>query len=214
MASALRYSRFVAMVKVVLPLLALALLSSLFLAARRPGEDGAQRLGARDVVRIARDQRLDDAVYTAVTDAGDNIVLSARTAIPRTGTDIIDVTGLDATLFGTDGRVTTLTAMAGAVDQAARSGDFSGDVRLETSDGYLLFTEELTATFDGNLIRSDVPVRVLGPRTTITAASMEARAGADGPAGVVVFKGGVRLIYVPEAAGAEAAGAGAAGNAP
>jgi lipopolysaccharide export system protein LptC len=206
MASTARYSRFVALVKVALPLLALVLLSSLFLAARQPGEEGASGLTTRDVVRIARDQRLDNAVYTAVTDTGGSLVLSARTAVPRTGTEVVDVTGLDATLHGTDGRVTTLAAETGAVDRAARSGAFSGDVRVATSDGYRLFTEALTASFDGDLIRSDVPVRVLGPRTTITADRMEARAGAVGPAGVVVFKGGVRLVYVPQAAGPEAAG--------
>ncbi len=201
MASALRYSRFVALVKVALPLLALALLSSLFLAARRPGEDGAQSLQARDVARIARDQRLDNAVYTTVTDAGDSVVLSAGTARPRPGTDLVDVTGLDAALRAPGGRLTTLTAALGTLDRAGAHGTFSGGVRVVTSDGYRLLTEELTAAFDGALIRSEVPVRVVGPRTTITAGRMDARAGTFGPASVVAFGGGVRLVYRPEEAG-------------
>lgn len=205
MASPSPYSRFVALVKVALPLLALVLLSSLFLMARRPGDDGAA-LGPGDVLRLARDQRLDDAEYVGVTDSGDRVVLTATTAIPRGGTDLVDVTGLTATLDAPDGRVTRLTARTGAIDRAAQSGDFSGDVRVATSDGYRLYSEALHASFDGDLIRSDVPVRLVGPRLSITADSMEARAGLTGPAGHVVFKGGVRLVYEPGEDGADPEG--------
>jgi len=77
------YSRVVAWAKVLLPLLALALLSTLFLVARTV--DPAQKLPFADidVDAIAREQRIGAPKFNGVTKEGTAISLSADSASQR-----------------------------------------------------------------------------------------------------------------------------------
>ena len=89
------YSRLVAWLKILFPLIALAILSTLFLVARTV--DPAQDLPYADVdvAELAREQRIGQPNYSGVTADGAAISLSARSALPDadnprriTGTDV------------------------------------------------------------------------------------------------------------------------------
>ncbi|MEE4118890.1 MAG: hypothetical protein V2I65_07740 [Paracoccaceae bacterium] len=201
-----RYSRFVAWVKVALPLAALALLSTLFLFPGGSGRDATEALGADELRALMQKRLLRAPTYTSVTDDGGALTVTAETATPRAADpDLFDVTDLAVALDAADGGRATLVAAGGLVDRRAQEGTFTGDVRVVTSEGWVLRTERLEAALDGSRAVSPLPVRIAGPGLTLEAGTMHATTPEGGPpAGHVTFAGGVRLVYDPAEADADA----------
>lgn len=202
-----RYSRFVAWVKVALPLAALALLSTLFLFPGGSGRDVTEALGADELRALIQKRLLRAPTYTSVTDDGGALTVTAETATPRDADpDLFDVTDLAVALDAADGGRATLAAAGGLVDRRAQEGTFTGDVQVVTSEGWVLRTERLEAALDGSRADSPLPVRIAGPGLTLEAGTMRATTPEGGPpAGHVTFTGGVRLVYDAAEADADAA---------
>jgi lipopolysaccharide export system protein LptC len=192
-----RYSRFVAWVKVALPLAALALLSTLFLFPGGQGRDVLEGLGDEDLRALMQKRLLRAPTYTSVTEDGGALTVTAERATPReTEPDLFDVTDLAVALDAADGSRATLAAAGGVVDRRTQEGTFTGSVRVVTSDGWVLRTERLEASLDGSRAVSPLPVRIEGPGLTLRAGTMRATTPQGGPpAGRVTFTGGVRLVY-------------------
>ena len=77
------HSRLIALLKVVLPLAALALLSSLFLVSRSINPDEAIPSSAVDVEDRLREPRMTQPTYSGVTQDGAALTLSASELRPR-----------------------------------------------------------------------------------------------------------------------------------
>ncbi|MFN4204646.1 MAG: hypothetical protein ACK4GM_16505, partial [Tabrizicola sp.] len=74
----------------------------------------------------------------------------------------------------------------------------SGSVTVTTSSGYRLETEEIVARLDRTGLESRAPVTATGPAGEIRADAMVLRQDILTPgAYVLVFNGGVRLVYRP-----------------
>lgn len=201
MAEPNRYSRLVAVSKVTLPLLALALLSSLFLLARSPGQDGAGVRSGDGIGDLARDPQVQNPVYRSVTDDARPVTVVAERAVPRSRENrVVDLTEPDARLRGPDEGETTLRARAGEIDRSAETGRFAGAVRVETPEGYVLETDLLQSDLAGMNATSPGPVQITGPGLTLEAGAMEVRARDGAPARAAVFTGGVRVVYQPQTA--------------
>lgn len=195
-----RYSRFVAWVRILLPLAALALLASLFLVARTPV--GTPNLPFTDLSldELARAQRLNNPTFTGLTDDGRAITARAKTAWPH----VIDSKRMDAIELwaeleiGNDG-VMTITSDRGQLNTNENTAVLSGDVVVTTSDGYRLETEELTAALNSNEMETSGAVSGSGPGFTLDAGRMQIAPNPDAQGEVlVVFKDGVKLIYTPQ----------------
>jgi lipopolysaccharide export system protein LptC len=91
----------------------------------------------------------------------------------------------------------TLTSSEGRIDGATEAR-LSGQVRIETSDGYTMQTEALSTALDATRIVTQDTVTARGPLGEITAGRMEITAENADSAAVMVFKDGVRLIYLPQ----------------
>lgn len=195
-----RYSRFVAWVKLALPLAALALLSTLFLFPGEPGREAADSAGRAELQALMQRRLMRAPTYTSVTEGGGALAVTADTATPReSAPDLFDVSALAVELVAADGGRTTLAARSGVIDRRAQEGTFLGRVRVMTAEGYLLRTERLEATLDGARAVAPLPVRIEGPDLTIEAGAMRATTPEGGPpAGRMLFKDGVRLLYDPE----------------
>ncbi len=193
------YSRFVAWVKLALPLAALGLLSTLFLVPGDPGRHALQGVPADELRTLMQRRLLREPTFSSVTEDGGALTVTAETATPlATDSDLFEVTGLAVALDRADGGRATLAARGGIVDRREQEGTFSGDVRLVTSEGWLLRTERLETALDGSRAVSPLPVRIEGPDLTLEAGRMRAVTPEGGPpAGHVLFNGGVRLVYVP-----------------
>ena len=82
MAASNAYSRFVAWVKVILPLLALALLSTLFLFSRTPAPNRAIPFANVDVEELAREQSLGRPRFAGTLSDGREVIFTADRATP------------------------------------------------------------------------------------------------------------------------------------
>ena len=174
--------------RIALPLLALALLSSVFLVAPRPEGDAPAIPFAR-AEAVSREQRLGRPDFAGVTADGTRLTLAAESARPlpdRPGAIGASVVSVRA---DTPARGIGLAAPEGEV----RGGriDVFGGVEMVTTDGWRLDAPRLVALLDETEITADGPVRGEGPLGRIEAGAMRATREA------LDFTGGTRVIYQP-----------------
>ena len=193
-----RHTRVVGWLKVVLPLTALAILSTLFLVARRIDPEAALPYAEVDVEVLAREPRMTAPTYAGTTEDGSALTLSADEARPASEGSPAQAAGLRLDLATPDGGRTELLAADARMDDTAREVVLSGGVALTTSTGYRLETAEIAAKLDRTGLESRAPVRATGPAGEITADGMSLSQDNRTPGDyVLVFKGSVRLVYQP-----------------
>lgn len=195
------YSRFVAWVKIILPLIALGLLSTMFLFSRDVDPSRSIPYAKVDVESRARDPQLTAPYFAGVTDSGAEVSLTAKSARPGVqseapGAVIATIEKAIARVQTADGRTVTAVADRGEITRDDRAV-LLGGVTIETSDGYLMQTDRMTAHFDSTLIEAPQRVTASGPLGRIESGSLRITAQPGGTAPLVVFNDGVRLIYHP-----------------
>jgi len=193
------YSRWVVSLKIILPLAALVLLSTLFLFSRQVDPDRAIPFAQVDVEEIAREQRITGAAYSGVTQDGTSFAISAATARP----DLEDsrrmfAEDLRAELNVPSGETVVITSGAGVIDTGAEMAALSDGVRVDTNTGYRFESTALKARLDASSVVSDDPVRVEMPLGILDAGAMnvERTGGPNGPM-VLHFTDQVKLLYTP-----------------
>lgn len=194
------YSRFVAWVKIILPLGALALMSSLVLFSRSIDPEGALTYSELDLKDLARKQAVSRPTYSGVTSDGAAIIVRAKTARPEFKTPGTgSATDLIADIAFPDGARVHATAETGRLDTTARQADLTGNVRIETSIGYVMTTEALHTNLDATDIHTSAPVEGHGPLGQLNADRMHLSEDEKNPGSyLLVFQGGVKLIYQPQ----------------
>lgn len=203
-----RHTLFVTWSKIVLPLAGLALLSAIFLFARTDGAEPA--IPFSEVEAIAREQRISEPHFAG--EATDGSIVSVRAGTIRPDPERADafaITELRAAIDAPDGTRIDITAGLGELDPRARTARISGLARLVTSSGYEMETEGLVASFETGTVTSIGPLEVRAPYGQLTAREMEIFTSPDGTGQQMVFKGGVRLVYVPPTGVPDEAGNGA-----
>ncbi|HKK37696.1 MAG TPA: LPS export ABC transporter periplasmic protein LptC [Paracoccaceae bacterium] len=204
------YTRLVRSLKIVLPLLALALLSSIFLWPRETRFEGGLVYTSADLVALGEGLAVTGPRIAGATAAGEPFVVTAERAVPD-GPDpeAVDLESVRAE-FRQDGREITLAAAEGALRPKAQTLSLSGDVALDTSDGYRVRTERVEADLEEGELVAPGPVTAEGPSGSIAAGSFRARrvdaadAGGDPaalgalpPGDYLWFEGGVRVTWTP-----------------
>lgn len=191
-----RHSRWVHRLKVVLPIAALAILSTIFLFAHKPDYEGLLPHAEGDLQSLASDPRLSDAQYSGLTSDGASVSVTAATVRPgATAADPLDATDIRA-IYRKDNRPTmTAEGNKGTLDQAAGLLTLTGLARLTTADGYVLTSERMSTSIRDTDLAAEGSVIGTGPFGLITAGAMTLK----GPPGQqqLVFKGGVKVIYTP-----------------
>ena len=191
------HSQIVGWAKIILPLSALALLSTLFLFAfDRAAPD---EIALAEINEIAREQRLNAPEFSGLTDDGAVVVIAARSAQPDgTRPDTVTINGIRMRMDTPTGVKINAMAVQGEVDGRARVARFLGLASVETSDGYMLETNGLIAELDSGTITSDGLLEVRAPFGEITAGNVLFRLGPDATGREMVFTNGVRLLYSPQ----------------
>lgn len=198
MARADTHTRVVGWLKVILPLTALAILSTLFLVARRIDPEAALPYAEVDVEDLAREPRMTAPAYAGTTSDGAALTLSADEARPAAEGAPAQAAGLRLALDTPDGARTELLAGTAVMQDATREVILSGGVTVTTSSGYRLETAEVAAKLDRTGLESRAPVVATGPAGEISADRMALSQDAQTPgAYVLVFNGSVRLVYQP-----------------
>ncbi|WP_179381074.1 LPS export ABC transporter periplasmic protein LptC [Jannaschia marina] len=192
------YSRLVRLAALVLPVLALLLLSSMFLLARRVNPEDAIPLATVDVSERANDQQLTMPRFTGVSQGRTAFDLSARAARPDSANPrLMSAETLRLVLEDTDGGRATVVSRRGNVDTGTRTIELLGDVRIDTSTGYALRTEALSGTLGTLAVEAPGEVRGEGPLGTLRAGGMSLTEDPETGAGRLVFTNGVDLLYTP-----------------
>ncbi len=191
------YSQLVGWAKILLPLGALALLSTLFLFAR--STTGPSDIALEEVEAIAREQRVSAPEFSGVTDDGAVIVISAKTARPDlTDPDTVSIDDMRMRMDNPGGSYVVVTATQGELDGRTRIARFLGLARLETSDGYQMETNGLTAELKTGLVTSEGLLEIHAPFGQLTAGKVTFQIASDNSAQEILFTDGVRLLYKPE----------------
>ena len=194
------HSRLVSWAKIILPLTALALLSTLFLVPGRTTIEDAIPYAQVDIEDRLREPRLTGAVFSGMTEDGAALTLQAGDARP--GVPGTQDAGLARQLSGQletpDGVSTTLTAAEARLDAESGVVLLSGGVTVTLSTGYTLGFLAANVALDRTLITATGGINASGPMGQVLAGEFEMKP-AEGSAQhyVMVFKGGVRLIYLP-----------------
>ncbi len=193
------WSRWVAWLKIVLPLIALAMLSSLFLLSRTIDPTAAIPFSEVDVEDRAREPRLTAPTFSGVTGDGASFNISASDmrpdiTAPGRGT-AIDLVGRMET---PDGVTTTIEAAEGRVDTPGGTFEMTGDVVVASDTGYRITAPRLTGRLDATALDLGGGLKASAPFGEITADSMTLRPSPQ-KAGqyLLVFNDRVRLVYRP-----------------
>ena len=194
------YSRLVSTVKVILPIIALGILSLLFVVSQ-PGREGEPlRFVDLNLDQVAQDEHLAQPDYRSVTESGSILQLEATELRPLPDQDsAYSGVQLKGRIDRPDGVSYTMTSDSGRLDEIAGLAWMTGDVRLRRDDGHTAISEEIEITTDLSVLVSPGPVHAFGPLGTLDADSMEMRGQPDlGSGSVTVFTGNVRLLYDPK----------------
>lgn len=191
------HSRLVRLLKVALPLTALAILSTLFLASQSIDPQDAIPYAEVDVADRLREPRITDAAYSGVTEDGAALTVQAADARPGVAgsENAGQATMVKGRMETPDGGVTDVVAGAGKIDAVAGKVVLSGGVLLTSSTGYVVEMAGVRIATDRTALDSDGAVQATGPLGSLNAGSMHI--GMEGTGYVVVFKDRVKLIYLP-----------------
>lgn len=198
MARADAHTRTVTWLKVVLPLAALAILSTLFLLADKIDPEDALPYAEVDVEDLAREPRMTLPSYAGTTSDGAALTLTAEAAVPGSVEKPAEALKVRMELATPDGATIELKADSAVVDTTGQKVLLSGGVRLVTSMGYQLETPEIVANLDRSGLAASSGVTAKAPAGTLTADTMTLSQDIQTPgAYLMVFKGSVRLVYLP-----------------
>lgn len=190
------YTRIIRGLKVTLPLVALVLLSTMFMLSRKVDPSAAVALSDqafRD--RIDRSQ-LSGPQYDGNTKSGKNLTVTARSARPDP-----DIEGktygqvVNALINLDNGEVMTVKADTGVIDDAADLAVLSGNVHIITTDGYDLRTSQLTSLLSKIEGESAGRVDGFGPPGTLSAGKMYVKTEEKSGNVMLLFTQGVHLVY-------------------
>jgi len=195
------YSRLIAWLKILLPLGALVLLSTIFLYSRSPDpvpvipvlSNGADP---------GQNEQMGSPFYAGTTDGGHALTLVARQARVGAASGDMVADDLRAVLDIDDGNRITINATLGQMDNTDQLLLRDG-VTLQSTSGYTVTTDGLNAAIDRVAIESTADVKADGRGVVITAGKLSVTESADTNDIELVFTQGVKLVYTPQNAEAE-----------
>ncbi|MEL6642252.1 MAG: hypothetical protein AAFP98_13255 [Pseudomonadota bacterium] len=188
---------FVGWLKILLPLGALALLSTLFLFARNPANHG-QEIPIAQIEAIAKEQQITAPQFSGLTDDGSIVAVQAEEAKPQPNNpDALLVERLTIDLDTPQGTTLNITSGTSILDTVAQTARLNGLSRVITSSGYTMETNGLTADLKTGEVVSDGRLAIQAPFGDLTAGKVRIHVTAEGTGQQMVFTDGVRLVYTP-----------------
>ena len=147
------YSAFVAWLKTLLPIVALGLLSTIFLFSGKVDVTQSLPYAERNIAEIIREQRITQPYFTGIASNGTEIALSAAYASPQVeNAHILEITDLSVVLRSTSDRMVQVTAGRGALDSARQTAQISTDVHIAALPDFWVTTEALDMNFNQGFI--------------------------------------------------------------
>lgn len=194
-----RYSQLVGWLKVILPLMALALLSTLFLLSRAIDPESVIPFADKEIQDRLRSQQVTGPIYYSVTADGDRISFAAETLTkPENRPGANNARDVEITIDRSSGSTIVLTSQNGLLDIEKDLADLTGDVVIDTSTGYHIKSDRLTTLMSTIDVTSPGPVQADGPFGRLNAGTMALRNGEGPQESQLFFTNGVKLVYDPK----------------
>ena len=192
------YSRMIALLKVLLPLMALVLLSTLFLLSRNIDPMASIPFAEAEVNERMRDQQITGPFFSGSTEQGDQISFSAGEIGVADGNGRVTANDVSAQIDLSSGARLVFFADLGEVDIANDISILSGKVLITTSTGYKIKSERLVSAMTSLNIESPNEIIAEGPLGTFSAGSMRLALSEKTKSTQMVFTNAVKLIYDPK----------------
>lgn len=191
------YSRFIRGLRVVLPLAALALLSTIFMLSngREAALDLSTYLKSSD--GTALETGIGGPTFAGDTENGDRVIVRAARVMPDDNGQIGARDVRADLVLNTGGDIAMTAATAAFADDQNRL-DLTGAVEVTTSTGYVVKTESVQIQIDRIAGQTTSAVEASGPVGQLRADQM--RVTQDEETGDVQlhFTGNVKLVYLPQ----------------
>jgi lipopolysaccharide export system protein LptC len=196
------YSRLIALLKVLLPLMALALLSTLFLLSRNQTITTEIPYADPSIQNRQSGQQITEPFFSGSTDTNDRIFVSAtRLVTTGSNTGQNEIEEVFAQIDTPGGTRIQLEAKKGTVNLNTRLLQLQGDVVFTTSTGYELRSDLFNARTATLHVHAPGPVTGLGLFGTLDAGAMTLHQTKGQESPHLSFNNGVRLLYKPKGQG-------------
>lgn len=192
------HSRVVTVLKVGLPLLALGLMSALFLFSIRDDFESEPIFSDADLEAFSEGLQVSRPTLSGRTRGNETFRFIAEAAIPDgappTRVAIRDLTGSFTFM---DGQEIEVTARAADLDLAGDVMELQQHVTVSSSDGYQISAEIMRLELRPGTIDAEGAVHAVGPMGEIWSETLEIVPSTKDPnRRVISFGRGVRLLYV------------------
>ncbi len=192
------YSNAVAILKICLPLIAVAILILVFVVEREDDfDDGGLAFTEADVQSLGQGLQLTNPQLSGTTAIGEQYILSAATIAPvNISPDHLMADTLSGTLSGDERRI-DFSADQAEIEVGAKRLTLTRGLSVETSDGYTLTAPRVEANLRTSTLVADGPVKATGPIGAITAGNLEISPEPETQNRVIWFRDGVTVRYTP-----------------
>ncbi|WP_372521383.1 LPS export ABC transporter periplasmic protein LptC [Cognatishimia sp.] len=188
----------IAWLKILLPLAALVLLSTLFLFARPSNPIAALPFAQVEIEEKLRSQGITEPYFAGQTPAGDQIAMRAASARPDPeALHLVNSVDVAVDITMQDGGSARFASKSAVVNTDNQVANLEGDVEINSTAGFDLHTEKLTLDLLEGRAQSDVIVHGSGPFGTFEAGSMLYSGDTAAQNAQFRFDNGVKLIYMP-----------------
>lgn len=192
------YTRLVGWLKIVLPLAALGLLSTVFMLSETKEVRDDLPFADVTVGENGLTERVLRPTFAGASEAGDLIAFVAETARPvGSGTGAVAADDVRARIDLTTGGTITFQSDTAVLNQNESVAELEGGVVIVSSQGYRVETEQLTAGMDALYAETAGEVQGEGPPGRFVAGRMVLRQDGDGGDARLHFTDGVKLVYLP-----------------
>ena len=193
-----KYSTLVAIFKVMLPCLALIILSTLFLLPDNRTKIQALNTIDKSTLDIVKKAGVNKPSFRGTLASGSNLELYATEIIPKNNDkNIIEINEISARLELNKNTWATASAKKGVVNISEQTAEMVGKVSVKSSNGVLIETSDLKVFYAKSLVKTEGEVFMKGPFGTITAGSAEFydMNQNSGTGYVLLFNKGVKMHY-------------------
>jgi len=194
------YSKFVTWMKIILPLAALLLLSTLFLISRNIDPTTTIPFAQIDLQQRAHDLGVTNPTFAGVTGNGTQITFKARRARPDPE-DMEHILADDVSLQMRliSGTIIDITSDNADMHQTNLTANLDGNVHVTTNNGYIIDTATLLSRLDRLYAVTPGAVTGTGPEGDFWAGRMVLTTDEATGHTHFLFTDGIRLLYTPQA---------------
>lgn len=193
-----RHTKLVAWAKIILPVIALGMLSTLFLLSKSVDPVATIPFSESDLAERTQTQQISQPEVFGVTPRGD--LISLRADLARQNTDdpsLLEAQDVTAQIKLTSGQRVDLSADMALHNPAEQTIVLSGEVFATTTTGYQFTAQKLVLSLTDLNAGSLGQVAGAGPGFTVTAGQMTLEVPKGEKEAHILLKNGVKLVYTP-----------------